>query len=297
MAQGGATGLIRQGMTRYDRQFYENLNSGAHRSARKMLDYLFAVYRPETVVDFGCGHGAWLDAAHQLGAKRVIGYDGEWVDRERLVSSAIEFHVIDFRSATAVETRADMAISVEVAEHFGHEFADRFVAMIARSADLVVFGAAIPGQGGVDHVNERYPSYWTARFDAAGFDVVDFFRPHFWHDEDIEYWYRQNTLLFVRRARIGDYPWLGGLERNPALIDVVHPKLLARKLPGAGGRERADVLRDCALAVEKEDPFLALQLMAMALRERPNGPFIRERYERYLEALRLHPQRPSDAQE
>ncbi len=272
-------------MQQYDANFYQGQYQGSVRSALKYLSHLFAHYQPSSVVDFGCGVGSWLYAAGELGVESLTGLDGSWVQANQLLSSSIDFRATDFETASSIDVSSDLAISVEVAEHFDQRHADHFVTLMTSTADLIIFGAAIPFQGGTNHVNEQPQSYWIEKFGAQDYACFDFFRPVFWNDVDVESWYRQNTFLFVKRSAMANYSFLNDREAVVALPDIVHPELFARKAQQLSQRQRADVLRDAALAVEQEDVPLALSLMSKALDDRPEGVFIKERCQAYREAL------------
>lgn len=55
--------------------------------------------------------------------------------------------------------RFDLAMTIEVAEHLTPVRADSFVEDLTRLSDVVLFSAAIPAQGGINHVNEQWQSY------------------------------------------------------------------------------------------------------------------------------------------
>ncbi len=92
---------------------------------------------------------------------------------------------------------------------------------------MVLFSAAIPQQGGVGHINERWPSYWAGLFDEHGYGAFDLVRPAVWTDDRVEIWYRQNLLVFAK-----------GHATSTRMLDIVHPLLLERGLPVKGPKER-----------------------------------------------------------
>ena len=98
----------------------------------------------------------------------------------------------------------DLAISMEVAEHLPERCAEPFVESLTRLADVVLFSAAVPFQGGIGHVNEQWGSYWVALFRNRGYTAVDIIRKRIWNDDQIPYWYRQNTLLFVKDGKLDE---------------------------------------------------------------------------------------------
>ena len=109
-----------------------------------------------------------------------------------------------------VEERFDLAISLEVAEHLPQTHAAAFVGELTRLAPAVLFSAAIPGQGGLNHVNEQWPDYWAALFEAQGFQPIDTLRWRIWGDDQITWWYKQNLLLFAADDALAANPRLGG---------------------------------------------------------------------------------------
>lgn len=213
----------------YTPEVYSAWEDGSTRSARAVLGVLWPVLRPTRVVDVGCGIGTWLAEAEKLGATVLRGFDGPWVDPASLRSPAIRFSAVDLEQELPEYERYDLAISVEVAEHVSAANADRFLESLTRLADVIIFSAAIPGQGGVSHVNEQWPSYWQRKFAARGYAAYDVIRPAVWDNPDVVWWYRQNVLLYVRDAAPApNQSALRALER-PSL-DVVHPALYDQKV-------------------------------------------------------------------
>jgi SAM-dependent methyltransferase len=181
-------------------------------------------------VDFGCGSGAWLAGAEQLGATRLRGFDGPWVDPRALTSDRIEFTPMNFeQELPELDDTFDLAISVEVAEHLSKARAEALIQRLTTAADVIVFSAAVPMQGGTHHINEHPQSYWIGLFDDAGFDVFDIFRPALWSDQEIRWWFRQNIFLFVRRGSEVIDPEAVRALQGP-LVDVVHPENFASKV-------------------------------------------------------------------
>ena len=76
---------------------------------------------------------------------------------------------------------------LEVAEHLPSAMANVLVRQLTAVAPVILFSAAIPGQGGTDHLNERFPSYWRGLFEAYGYMMFDPIRPTILTDSRIEY--------------------------------------------------------------------------------------------------------------
>jgi SAM-dependent methyltransferase len=210
----------------YGEQFYVNRNSSTQYAAGEILSIVDKlVPRLESVVDVGCGIGTWLAESNKLGARTINGLDGPWVDERFLVIPETAFTRTDLEKPFSLPMPHDLAISLEVAEHLSPNVAEQFIKSLCGLSDYVLFSAAIPGQGGVGHVNEQWPSYWAEIFDREGFFAYDYVRPQIWSDERIPFWYRQNTLLFSRRdingGKVGFDRKAGRLA---AALDLVHPE-------------------------------------------------------------------------
>jgi hypothetical protein len=213
----------------YDVDFFSGIAKGAFRSAKVVLGLLFEVYQPESVFDLGCGQGAWLAAAGELGALRLIGVDGPWVATGKLLNKRIEFTSANLEENIEICERYDLCISLEVAEHLSSDRSRAFVDTLCSASDVVLFSAAIPQQGGTNHINERWQSFWAGVFDEAGYGCYDLIRAKVWSDPRVESWYRQNLLLYVRRthplgAKLCSYVWAHGP------LDIVHPEIYTSNL-------------------------------------------------------------------
>jgi len=224
----------------YPDEFYTERKENAAYAARAVLTPFLAAASVESAIDFGCGIGSWLAVAKQLGVQTVRGVDGPWVNTALLEIDHAEFTEHDLSQPLEIDQGYDLAISLEVAEHLPPERARSFVEELCRAAGLVLFSAAVPGQGGRCHLNEQWPSFWTRLFAREGYQPIDCIRWWIWGDRDIEWWYRQNTILFVGEDELGDTA--RRLNSAPvtdmSLLDLVHPALLAAKLKTLDSRGR-----------------------------------------------------------
>lgn len=202
-------------------------------SAELILSKVFGHFRPESVLDVGCGLGTWLAAAQRLGARDVLGIEGAWLDK-RLARIPEQCIVeVDLEQGFDVGRSFDLVICLEVAEHLQPESAPRLVESLVRHSDVVLFSAAIPFQGGHHHVNEQFPDYWAGLFQRYQFRVVDFVRPLVWNDRAVLWWLRQNILLFAHQElTTGDGPFAALAEGNGPL-SVVHPEVYMSRLRSA----------------------------------------------------------------
>lgn len=210
-------------MTNYDRKFYRSFRDLSYSSAREVVPLILRAMSVRSVCDVGCGDGAWLRVFREEGVTDVLGIDGEHVPKDLLQIPAENFRSMDLREKLSLQRSFDLAISLEVAEHLPESCAARFVEDLTRLAPVILFSAAIPGQGGRDHVNEQWQTYWTAIFAQWGYVVCDFLRPKIWRNRRIAYWYRQNALLFCSESSLETIPDLA-LSPHSLRVSLVHPE-------------------------------------------------------------------------
>ncbi len=204
----------------YPKEFYDRISTGSVRSAQIILPSLVERFEVESAVDIGCGSAAWLSVLEERGITDVLGVDGLWAAGETLMIGADKFVECDLStSLPQIERRFDLALSTEVAEHLPPETSEGLVNLLCDLSDVVVFSAAIPHQGGIGHVNQNWPSFWAEHFRRRGYGVLDIVRPTVWTNDDVNFWYRQNLLVYVK-----------GAEDDVSMIDVVHPAMVDRGL-------------------------------------------------------------------
>ncbi|WP_223280894.1 class I SAM-dependent methyltransferase [Streptomyces antnestii] len=212
----------------YGKWFYAATQDGSVRSAERVLPSVMDLVRPSSLVDIGCGSGAWLSVAKGLGIDRLVGIDGEWVSKDALLIPEESFRKWDLsRALPQGSPRFDLAMSVEVAEHLDPGRADSFVADLCALSDVVLFSAAVPGQTGSDHRNEQWPMYWRDRFQQHGYELIDCLRTRMWADEEVEPWYAQNSYLYVSADRLAADSRLSqaAAEGRQMPLCVIHPRL------------------------------------------------------------------------
>lgn len=192
--------------TPYDVAFHVGHAPGSLSSARVVAPLVVDLVRPASVLDVGCGLGTWLAAFADAGVTDVLGLDGDYVPRAELQIPADRFRPADLATVPDPGRRFDLAVCLEVAEHLPGAVSERLVAMLTAAAPVVLFSAALPGQGGTGHINEQWPPYWRALFAARGFVRLDPIRPRVWRDSRVEWWYRQNVYLYVREELLNERP-------------------------------------------------------------------------------------------
>ncbi len=207
----------------YSERFYGEMQDANLTSARAVAPLVMSLVGPSSIVDVGCGEGLWLKAFAEAGAE-VRGVDGAWVNVDRLAIPKDRFAVCDLEQPFELGS-ADLAMSLEVAEHLPDAVADSFIASLTSIAPVILFSAAIPLQGGSHHVNEQWPEYWEKKFRARGYVPVDAVRRHVWDDERVSFFYAQNILLYVKESELSKYSKLQEeiASGHGKALSLVHP--------------------------------------------------------------------------
>ncbi len=222
----------------YDQAFYDEQIAGSLGSARALLAHLASRWKPASVLDIGCGRGTWLAAWRELGVADLLGVDGPWNRQELMLDAAIPFRAANLEAPLEAGRRFELAMSIEVVEHLSPAAGEAVLRSLTAAADVVLFSAAFTGQGGVNHIHERYHSHWGRLFAAQGYAAHDLFRPHFWADERVQPWHRANVFLFVKAGHpLAATLAAAGAPALPdlAFMDCVHPWLYERSRAGAIG--------------------------------------------------------------
>ncbi len=186
----------------YDASYYASEGLEALQSAKVVVPLVTSVVRPKSVVDVGCGLGAWLSVFREHGAERILGLDGSHVEPSWLLIPKDCFHAIDLSQPFRLDEQFDLGVCLEVAEHLPKSSAGGFVESIVGLAPIILFSAAVPQQGGTYHVNEQWPEYWQRLFQRHNYRMLDLVRKLIWKDPRVKPWYRQNAFLFVREDLI-----------------------------------------------------------------------------------------------
>lgn len=202
-------------MSAFDAEAYEQLREGAERSAAACLPIILGGGTPHAVLDVGAGSGCWARELERLLPRAVV------LALDENESSDVQAWTVEQAlPKTPSGQRWPLVLCLELAEHLTPKQGDRLVSELCRVAGHIAWSAAVPGQRGLRHVNEQWPSYWAARFARHGFGLSDPWRAELWDDPYVEPWYAQNLLLAKRGAA-------------PTPRSLVHPTIWQWRLDDA----------------------------------------------------------------
>lgn len=182
----------------YDNVFYEKQAAVSYSSARVITKIINKVILPKSVIDIGCGVGTWLKAWMDNGVNDVKGYDINVIKEEYLCVARNYIIYEDIYNNNYSNHKADLAMSLEVAEHLYPDYSKTFVSNLAKISDFILFSAGIPGQAGANHINTQPLQYWVDLFKKEDYNCYDFIRWKIINNNKVAPWYKQNILLFAR---------------------------------------------------------------------------------------------------
>jgi SAM-dependent methyltransferase len=200
------SGELQQPAYIYGDRFFRTADQTAAAAAAGLLPHIAAEIPIRSVLDVGCAHGVWLAWWLRHGAPDVVGVDGPYVNPEQLAIPRSAFQALDLSAPFSLGRQFDLVQSLEVAEHLDASCADTFIANLVSHGALILFSAAVPGQGGEHHVNEQPWEYWRRKFAAHEFELFDFVRQRVRDDHSIYFCYRFNSFLFAHRSVMAALP-------------------------------------------------------------------------------------------
>jgi SAM-dependent methyltransferase len=187
--------------------------------------HLIDVLRPQSVLDVGCGIGAYLlyFAHHQV--KDYFGVDGIPASASLLPSDRYLQH--DLSRPLDLGRQFDMVLCIEVLEHLPPDDADRLLASIANHANTwIVFSAAEPGQPGVGHINCRPVGEWIESWRQLGWQCDVLASLSFRSLANFQ-WLRRNPVVLRRIDGVPSKPVCAVLEEIGRKSFRWHPQAAA----------------------------------------------------------------------
>lgn len=191
-------------MNRYSKNFYQSVSRRAIVPAQISAQVIAGSIEPNSVIDIGSGQGVWLrtisavfPSLTKAVAMDLQSHQSTFFDDLQSASTNFEFVQVDFEESRRLPgENFDLAICLEVLEHLTPQTAIEVAEDIGRKCSFVIFSAAILGQGGTGHINERKFEYWMGLMRKQGFVALDVFRPALRASEDVPSYYKQNMMLF-----------------------------------------------------------------------------------------------------
>jgi cyclopropane fatty-acyl-phospholipid synthase-like methyltransferase len=136
-----------------------------YRADETLCDYLAeGLFKGQTVADFGCGIGLYVQSLRQKGIE-CVGYDGN-----PNVSEHPHCYCVDLAVEVDFKIIFDWILCLEVGEHIPKESEQVFIENLHRhNRKGIVLSWAREGQNGTGHVNCQNPDYVIDVFSKLGY--------------------------------------------------------------------------------------------------------------------------------
>ena len=202
------------------------------KTANKIVPILTEIIGlPHSVIDLGGGTGAWCKAFKQSGSSKVCCVDHPSVLKSgKLLLDEHEFFPVDLLEGLPPIRPYDLAISTEVCEHLPESRSEDLVNFLTSSSKIILFSAAIPRQGGLNHINEQRPSFWKKLFEKYSYKRLDIIRPLIIFDSSIPAYIRQNLYFYTQEEVIAEIPEKFKQSFIPDEFEIVEEKILKKPL-------------------------------------------------------------------
>lgn len=186
----------------YNEDYYSKRKKDPYRSeSNHIAEVLFAELKPDSVIDFGCGIGNYLEPFYKEGIA-VKGVEGNRSAINHSVIPQEKMEKFDLRNNYDRNEKYQLVMSIEVAEHIPEKYSDNFVSSLCDSSDkFIAFTAAPPGQGGTHHVNEQPRKYWIKKFKEHGFEYDEKLVSEIRQKIDVNFLEHVPENLFVFKKR------------------------------------------------------------------------------------------------
>ena len=212
-------------------EFLFDLTSKSLLSARPICEKILLSISPiNTIVDLGCGLGAWTKAFEEMGVKDYWMIDHPTLSKDKLLPTDKEkFIPCDLDKSIPQTIKADLIICIEVLEHFKLDRGLKIAKYLTECSDLILFSAAVPNQKGCGHLNEQNHEYWHSVFSGYGYDYFDDFKPELFNlIQEENFFHAQNLFLYYNKQRQPKYLSRRKITSNG--FEIRFNKILNRKL-------------------------------------------------------------------
>lgn len=201
----------------YGEGYFRFVERTTSESAPVIAATILELFRPASVIDVGCGTGVLLECLRENGV-RVKGLEYAQAALEHCRRRQLEVVPFDVESDAAPDLwRADVVVSMEVGHQLRPEAADRYVELLCRLGDVVLFSSETPGGGDQLPRNEQPHSYWIDKFRGRSFAFLEPLSRQVregWRERAVAPWFARNLLIFKRQG-VEPGPSTGGGTPGP----------------------------------------------------------------------------------
>lgn len=195
----------------YSNSFYNKVASRANIASQISANVISGLINVKTLADIGCGSGIWARnfCLKLKEIETIYALDLELPERvyldDTFMSRYQVHHVAQNLDSLPLLPfhEVDLTICLEVLEHLEFETGKKLITEFGAKTKYLLFSAAIPGQGGTHHINERPYEYWYSQLRENGFIPFDVIRPKL-KGQDVPSYYRYNIIFWINTSKVTD---------------------------------------------------------------------------------------------
>jgi len=185
----------------YSTQFHKDIENDECQQAVRLSEYIAENIFCSRFLDFGCSTGLYLNEIKKvLPSIESMGFEfSKDAISAGLCSDIIHF---DLTHPLLLEKKPKtLGLCLEVLEHIEDVNWKKVLENITNLCDIVIFSAALPGQGGTGHINCRDKIDWIRRFHSLGWIVDHDATMHlleFIKSGSHQGWFYTNVVIFIK---------------------------------------------------------------------------------------------------
>jgi len=189
--------LNRKGWYEVDKINFYEIDTEEGPFASRLADWIVDNINPKNVLDVGCGPGTYVKPLLDKGI------DAVGIDVDPRVAGRPGVVIEDLFNTTR---KAELVVCLEVAEHIEQSRADEIVESVyncIEASGKLIWTAAHPGQGGVNHINCQPMEYWRDKFVERGLLLDEETRDNLLAYAKSGYhmgWFISNLIVFTKQA-------------------------------------------------------------------------------------------------
>jgi SAM-dependent methyltransferase len=186
----------------YDQTYCALVDESVAQTMSILAEAIVQHFKPRRVLDVGCGGGRLLRNLLDRGVDGLgLEYSSAALEMCRSRSVPVEMVNLELDDWNG-PYGFDLVVTTEVGEHLPASSANGYVRLLCRAGNAILFTAAVPGTGGIDHVNEQPHSYWIEKFAIQGYFVdtgLSLRLRDEWQNRGALHYYFRNALVFRRK--------------------------------------------------------------------------------------------------
>lgn len=160
---------------RYNQEYFGKISSLKNwkLDGKNMAKVIFDIFKPKSVIDFGCGTARIIENMHSNFKCEVQGVEGSLREASPYISEKVKRFIkqADVTEDIKPDKKYDLVICTEVAEHIFPEGSIHLINNLCSHGDTIVFAAAPPGQTSPSHINLHPIEWWQKLFFVHGFQI------------------------------------------------------------------------------------------------------------------------------